>query len=118
VECLHVILERVQAKSMQKHRSYFVLAKSRRDVKTFSSLRNIALAVFSMVPSSASSERVWSNLGFVHSKVRNRLKTEKAQKLGFLYSNLRMKMRIPPTESSLSSCRMSSTQLTMKAKKV
>ena len=39
--------------------------------------------------SSASAERVWSALGSIHSKKRNRLSNEKLEKLDAVYINLR-----------------------------
>ena len=41
--------------------------------------------------SSSGIERIFSTFGFVHSKLRNRLGTEKAGKLVFLYKLLNMK---------------------------
>ena len=41
--------------------------------------------------SSAGIERIFSTFGFVHSKIRNRLGTNKAGKLVFLYKLLNMK---------------------------
>jgi hAT family C-terminal dimerisation region len=43
--------------------------------------------VFDMVASSASSERVWSAFGFIHSKLRNRLTTTRVEKLISIYVN-------------------------------
>jgi hypothetical protein len=50
-------------------------------------LQKIALRVFSMVTSSASSERNFSTFGFVHSKLRNSLGPEKVEKLVFIKTN-------------------------------
>jgi hypothetical protein len=54
-----------------------------------------------MVPSSASSERGWSAFGFIHSKVRNRLATVRAQMLVYVYFNLRLHMKLPTNRESL-----------------
>jgi hypothetical protein len=51
------------------------------------------MKVFSMLPSVAGSERAWSSMSFIHSKARNRLKTEKTQKLAYLHINLKLKMK-------------------------
>lgn len=40
-----------------------------------------------LICSSASSERVWSIYKFIHTRLRNRLSTEKVDKLVFLYVN-------------------------------
>ena len=50
-------------------------------------LRTIAITIFSICTSSASSERVWSLFDFIHSKRRNRLSNEKVEKLVFIYAN-------------------------------
>jgi len=44
-------------------------------------LQRIALKVFSMTASSASSERNFSTFGFIHSKLRNSLNSETVKKL-------------------------------------
>ena len=53
----------------------------------FPTLREVAINVFSMVTSSAASERGFSTMGFVHSKLRNRLAADKVQKLVFIKNN-------------------------------
>ena len=50
-------------------------------------LQTIALRVFTMACSTASSERNFSTFGFVHSKSRNRLSKECVKKLVYLKSN-------------------------------
>jgi hypothetical protein len=50
-------------------------------------LQKIAIRVFSMVTSSASSERNFSTFGFVHSKLRNSLSQEKVDQLVFIKTN-------------------------------
>jgi Protein of unknown function (DUF 659)/hAT family C-terminal dimerisation region len=51
-------------------------------------LKPIATKLFSMVTSTAASERNFSTMGFVHSKLRNRLAPQRVEKLVFLKSNL------------------------------
>ena len=46
-----------------------------------------AIKVFSMVTSSASSEREFSSMAFIHSKLRNRLGNDKVNKLIFIKNN-------------------------------
>ena len=46
---------------------------------------NLVKQLFTAVASSAGAERIFSSFGLVHSKLRNRLGTEKAAKLVFLY---------------------------------
>lgn len=50
-------------------------------------LYHYAKGINSMVCSSASSERIWSIFSFIHTKLRNRLSSEKVDKLAFLYVN-------------------------------
>ncbi|KAH9129379.1 hypothetical protein AeMF1_000558 [Aphanomyces euteiches] len=50
-------------------------------------LQALALQVFSLPPSSAAAERSFSIQGFIHSKIRNRLQAEKAEKLMFIKFN-------------------------------
>ncbi|KAH6566286.1 hypothetical protein BASA60_009545 [Batrachochytrium salamandrivorans] len=50
----------------------------------FPQLRDLALQVFGMVCSSAASERSFSTMGFVHSKLRNSLGSEKVKKLVYI----------------------------------
>ena len=50
---------------------------------------DIAIHLLSSPSSSASVERVFSNFGLIHSKIRNRLGNEKASKLVFCYRMLR-----------------------------
>jgi hypothetical protein len=51
-------------------------------------LKNIAMTVLAQCPSSSPSERNWSAYDFVHSKVRNRLTPQRAQKLVNVIHNL------------------------------
>ncbi|CAG8831324.1 34697_t:CDS:2, partial [Gigaspora margarita] len=53
-------------------------------------LQKFAIRTLSIPTSSASAERNYSNFGFIHSKVRNRLKNERVKKLVYIYGNLRM----------------------------
>ena len=48
----------------------------------------MAESLMSAVSSSAGVERVFSTFGLVHSKIRNRLGTEKAGKLVFIFKLL------------------------------
>jgi hypothetical protein len=50
-------------------------------------LKTIAIQVFTMVPSTASAERGFSSMGFIHSKLRNYLKPVTINKLVFIKSN-------------------------------
>jgi hypothetical protein len=50
-------------------------------------LQDIALKVFSLVTSSAASERNFSTAGFIHSKLRNSLKDDSVKKLIFIKTN-------------------------------
>ena len=67
----------------QRSVSYFWFS----DGKEWPRLQKIALQVFSLSPSSASSERNFSSEGFIHSKRRNRLGKEKVAKLNFIRTN-------------------------------
>ncbi|KAH6601735.1 hypothetical protein BASA61_001819 [Batrachochytrium salamandrivorans] len=52
------------------------------------SCRKIAIKPFSMATSSAASERNFSTMGFIHTKLRNCLNVETVEKLVFIKSNL------------------------------
>jgi Protein of unknown function (DUF 659)/hAT family C-terminal dimerisation region len=54
------------------------------------SIRKLAIRVLSQVTSASACERNWSSYDFIHSKKRNRLRTERAQDLVFVFSNLRL----------------------------
>jgi hypothetical protein len=45
--------------------------------------------MLSLITSSASCERNFSSFGYIHSKVRNRLKNPKVNALVYIYTNLR-----------------------------
>lgn len=52
------------------------------------------------VSSASSCERNWSSYEFIHSKKRNRLNTERAEKLVYVHSNLRLLSRFTdPTQA-------------------
>ena len=51
-------------------------------------LRKIAVKLFSIAASTASSERNFSTMGFIHSKLRNALRQGSVEKLVFIKSNL------------------------------
>ena len=53
----------------------------------FPMLQKIALRIFNVPISNASSERAWSTFDFIHTKKRNRLLNEKVKKLVFIYTN-------------------------------
>jgi hypothetical protein len=57
------------------------------DGTKFPAIRAVALTVFSMVASSAASERGFSTMGFVHSKMRNSLGSENVKQLVFIKTN-------------------------------
>jgi len=57
------------------------------DGGAYPNLREVAINVFSMVTSSAASERGFSAMGFVHSKLRNRLSPDTVEKLIFIKNN-------------------------------
>lgn len=51
-------------------------------------LQKIAIKLFTMATSSAASERNFSTMGFIHSKLRNALASKIVEKLVFIKSNL------------------------------
>ena len=55
-----------------------------------SKLQQLAIRIFSIPTSSAAAERNFSNFGFIHNKIRNRLKNERVKKLVYIYGNLRI----------------------------
>lgn len=50
-------------------------------------LQKICVKLFSMATSSAASERNFSTMGFIHSKLRNSLGTQSVEKLVYIKSN-------------------------------
>jgi hAT family C-terminal dimerisation region len=75
---------------------YQMLAKSRKtpfqywcaDGCQWPDLQKIAVELFSMATSSAASERNFSTMGFIHSKLRNSLSPKTVDRLVFIKSNL------------------------------
>ena len=59
--------------------------KSQRNIDIIEKELPIITQLLCAAASSASVERIFSTFGLVHSKLRNRLGTEKAAKLVFLY---------------------------------
>jgi hypothetical protein len=57
------------------------------DGAEFPAIRTVALIVFSTVTSSAALEREFSTMGFVHSKMSNRLGRGKGKQLVFIKTN-------------------------------
>jgi hypothetical protein len=55
--------------------------------KSYPSLSRIAKRLYSIVPSSAASQRGWNVCSTIHTKKRNRLSNEKVEKLAFVYIN-------------------------------
>jgi hAT family C-terminal dimerisation region len=53
-------------------------------------LRLVAMRVLSQVVSACSCERNWSTFDFIHNRRRNRLNSDKANGLVFIFSNLRL----------------------------
>jgi hypothetical protein len=71
---------------MLKKRAKTSLQYCQVDGAEFPAIRAVALIVFSMVASSAASERGFSTMGFVHAKMRN-LGSEKVKQLVFIKTN-------------------------------
>jgi Protein of unknown function (DUF 659)/hAT family C-terminal dimerisation region len=57
------------------------------DGSKYPALKSLAMRVFGMVSSSAASERGFSTMNFVHSKLRNCLSAEKVKKLIYIKTN-------------------------------
>jgi hypothetical protein len=72
---------------MLKKRAKISLQYWQVDGAEFPAIRAVALNVFSMVTSSAASERGFSTMGFIHSKMRNRVGSEKVKQLVFIKTN-------------------------------
>ncbi|CAB4432158.1 unnamed protein product [Rhizophagus irregularis] len=53
-------------------------------------LSSVAIKVLSIPASSAASERNWSTYNFIHSKLRNRMVIDRAEKLVYIYWNIRI----------------------------
>lgn len=72
-----------QSKIFDKAEKYWVLFGH----SQYPLLKKIASKLFNVPTSSASSERVWSIFSLVHSRIRNRLKNKKVEKLVYVYCN-------------------------------
>jgi hypothetical protein len=55
-----------------------------------SELQQLAVKIFLIPTSSAAAERNFSNFGFIHNKIRNRLRNDRVKKLVYIYGNLRV----------------------------
>lgn len=53
-------------------------------------LQQVAMRVLAQPASACSCERNWSTFGFIHRPIRNRLLPERASKLVYVFSNLRI----------------------------
>ncbi|EXX70893.1 hypothetical protein RirG_083410 [Rhizophagus irregularis DAOM 197198w] len=53
-------------------------------------LSSVAIKVLSIPASSAVSKRNWSTYNFIHSKLRNRMVIDRAEKLVYIYWNIRI----------------------------
>lgn len=53
-------------------------------------LRPLAVRILSLCSSSSACERVWSTYGWVHNKLRNKLKPARAKKLVYVHFNSRL----------------------------
>lgn len=61
-------------------------------------LQKVAMKIFSLAVSSASSERNFSTFGFVHSKLRNQLEEDTVKKLVFVKTNVNQLNSLPCDE--------------------
>ncbi len=59
------------------------------------------MKVFSMAPTSAESERNFSTMGFVHSKLRNRLGSDTVETLVYIRTNVPVKGKGDASEASI-----------------
>lgn len=66
-------------------------------------LSSVAIKVLSIPASSAASERNWSTYNFIHSKLRNRMVVDRAEKLVYIYWNIRIlrELEVPLTVKEL-----------------
>ena len=55
-----------------------------------SKLQELAIKILLIPTSSAAAERNFSTFGFIHNKIRNRLKNDRVKKLVYIYGNIRM----------------------------
>ncbi len=58
------------------------------------SLKPLAMKILSQVVSSSACERSWSTYDFIHNDRRNRLNPERAEDLVFIFSNLRLLVKL------------------------
>ena len=66
-------------------------------------LSSVAIKVLSIPATSAASKRNWSTYNFIHSKLRNRMTIDRAEKLVYIYWNIRIlrKLEVPLTVKEL-----------------
>ncbi|CAB5183110.1 unnamed protein product [Rhizophagus irregularis] len=66
-------------------------------------LSSVAIKVLSIPASSAASKRNWSTYNFIHSKLRNRMVIDRAEKLVYIYWNIRIlqELDVPLTVKEL-----------------
>ena len=69
----------------------------------YSLLNSVAIKVLSISATSAASERNWSTYNFIHFKLRNRMVIDWAEKLVYIYWNIRIlwKLKMPLTVKKL-----------------
>jgi hypothetical protein len=79
---------------IMKPKNFWALNGSR-----WPSIKPLATKIFSLVTSTASSERSWSTQGYIHSKIRSCLGNEKVNKLVFVKSNSQL-LDPPPRKAS------------------
>lgn len=65
---------------------------------TVPELQAAARKILAQCSSACSCERNWSTYGFIHSKLRNRLRPERARDLVYVFSNLRLLKKIDDLE--------------------
>lgn len=58
--------------------------------RNYPALAKICLKLFQMICGSISVERVWNIFKFVHSKTRNKMSSERIEKLVFIYINSKL----------------------------
>ena len=61
-------------------------------------LQKVAVRLFSVVTSSAASERNFSTFGFISQKLRSRLSTDTIEKLVFVKTNASLLYKVPPDD--------------------
>ena len=64
-------------------------------------IQELAIILFSQVTSASACETNWSQFEYVYSKRRNKLRTEKARKLVYVHSNLKLLNDILGSESAI-----------------